>query len=272
MHFVDVAASLDGASWSSGTARLALRVSPPWYLQAWFLALSATVVAGAVYGVHRVRVASLMRLERQRARIAMDLHDEMGSGLGSIGILAGLAAGNRLDEDRRRDVSDQIARTAGELGAALDEIVWSLRRESGSLESLAAELSARGRRLFPDGREAFSTIFPQRWPDVRLEPAVRRNLQRIAVEAMHNAARHARARSVTLAIEPAGRRWRLRVEDDGEGLSAGVEGTGNGLGLRGIRERAGQIGAAVEWRTPPGGGTELTVEFDPHADAVVPEP
>jgi len=266
-HSVEVTASLDGASWSPDPARFAFRVAYPWYLQAWFLALSVALVGGAVYLVHRARIASLMRLERQRARIAMDLHDEMGSGLGSIGILAGLAAGDRLADDRRRAVSAQIAETAGELGTALDEIVWSLRPGTDTIEALATELAERGRRLFPDGRATFRTVFPDRWPLVRLEPAVRRNLQRIAVEAMHNAARHAGARAVTLVLEPMGRRWRLMVQDDGSGLPPGAENGASGLGLRGIRERAEQIGAAVEWLCPPGGGTALTLEFDPQFGA-----
>ncbi len=262
-HRVEVAASLDNVHWSPAPAVLDLEVGRPWFMQAWFLALSTTLLAAAAYGVHRARVASVLRLERQRARIARDLHDEMGSGLGSIGILAELASGDRLEDGKRRALSAQIAETVGELGATLDDIVWSLRPGSQGLDSLAAELAVRGKRLFPDGKAAFRTAFPEDWPDVQLSPDVRRNVQRIAVEALHNAARHSMARSVTLALEPHGRRWRLHVQDDGNGLPADAAVAGNGLGLAGMRARAQEIGAAITWESPPGGGTVVRLEFDP---------
>jgi signal transduction histidine kinase len=234
-------------------------------LQAWFLALSALLLAAGIYAVHRARVESLLRLERQRERIARDLHDEMGSALGSVGILAELASGDRLDESRRRAVFAQIAETVSELGSTLDDIVWSLAQGARKVDSLAAELASRGRRLFPDGTSAFRTEFPQTWPDVSLSPAVFRNVLRIAVEALHNAARHSGARSVNLALEPLGRRWRLRVEDDGNGLPADPAEAGTGLGLGGMRRRAEEIGAEITWESPPGGGTAVTLEFDPDA-------
>jgi signal transduction histidine kinase/ligand-binding sensor domain-containing protein len=262
---VEVAASLDSERWSPAPAVLDLEVGRPWYLQAWFLALSALLLAAGIYAVHRARVESLLRLERQRERIARDLHDEMGSALGSVGILAELASGDRLDESRRRAVFAQIAETVSELGSTLDDIVWSLAQGARKVDSLAAELASRGRRLFPDGTSAFRTEFPQTWPDVSLSPAVFRNVLRIAVEALHNAARHSGARSVNLALEPLGRRWRLRVEDDGNGLPADPAEAGTGLGLGGMRRRAEEIGAEITWESPPGGGTAVTLEFDPDA-------
>jgi len=262
-HRVEVAASLDARRWSPAPAVLDLSIGRPWFLQMWFLGLVTLLAAAAVYVVHRARVASVLRLERQRAGIARDLHDELGSGLGSIGILAELASDDRLEEGRRRALSAQIAETVGELGATLDDIVWSLRRANPRLDALADELAARGQRLFPDGKAAFRTDFPGQWPEVALSPGVRRGVQRIAAEAMHNAARHAGARSVVLGLEPRGRRWRLSVRDDGGGLPRGAGEGDDGLGLVGMRERAAEIDAAIAWESPPGGGTLVVLDFDP---------
>jgi signal transduction histidine kinase len=266
-HRVEVAASLDAQLWSPSPAVVEFVVGAPWYRHPLFLGLVAIALAAFAYGVHRARVSSLLRLARQRARIARDLHDEMGSGLGSIGILAELAADQRLDESRRRTLSSQIAQTAGELGSTLDEIVWSLQPGVETLEALATELRTRGRRLFPDGRAEFRAEFPARWPEVRLSPDVRRQVLGIGLEAMHNAARHARARSVTLGLEPHDGLWRLSVEDDGAGI--GAEATAErGHGRAGMRGRAEEIGARVAWDSPPGGGTVVTLDFDPGATAL----
>jgi signal transduction histidine kinase len=91
-------------------------------------------------------------------------------------------------------------------------------------------------------------------------------VQRIALEALHNAARHARARSVSIGLERHGRRWRLRVRDDGGGLPADANLRGNGLS--GMRARAAQIGAELAWEPADGGGTLVTLDFDPGADSL----
>jgi signal transduction histidine kinase len=196
----------------------------------------------------------------------MDLHDEMGSGLGSIGILAGLAADERLDDASRRRLAEQIAEAAGELGTALGDIVGSLRHDADTLDSLAWRLAERGRRLFPDGRPEFATRFPERWPSVRLSLEARRNLQLIALEALHNAARHAAARHVRLGLEPTGCGWRLWVGDDGRGLPPEARaGRTRGHGLANMRSRAEAIGASIAWNDGPEAGTVVEVTFDPGA-------
>jgi hypothetical protein len=260
----EIRASLDGIDWSHAPAAFAFQVHRPWYLQLWALGLFALGAAAALYTIYRVRIAFLLRLERQRTRIAMDLHDEMGSGLGSIGILAGLAADSSLDDTSRRHLSDKIAQAASELGSSLTDIVWSLREGSETLEALAIRLAERGTRLFPDSVPEFRTRFPASWPPGRLPLEIRRNLQLIGSEALHNAARHAKPERVVLGLEQEGRLWRLWVEDDGAGLPGALaSGKGRGHGLRNMRERARQIDAELSIRASDAGGTRVEVRFHP---------
>ena len=100
---------MDGVSWSEEPAVFAFEILPPWY-RTWWARLGALALVGlALYAVYRVRVAVLLRLERQRTRIAMDLHDEMGSGLGGIGILAGVLGGDDIDDASRTKLAGQIS-------------------------------------------------------------------------------------------------------------------------------------------------------------------
>lgn len=265
----EVRASLDGVNWTPEPARLSFEVLSPWYLRPWALALLALLAAGALYAAYRVRVSVFLRLERQRAQIALDLHDEMGSGLGSIGILSNLAAEDTLDGARRRDLARKIAETAGEMGNTLTEIVWTLRPGETTLKALAYHLAERAGRLFPGGETTFATDFPPRWPRVELSLNARRNLLLIASEALHNAARHARARHVRLGLAPAGRgrRWRLWIADDGCGFKPdGEAATGSGMGLTSMRRRAEEIGAEFSLTTD--GGTQVSVVFDPRAESL----
>lgn len=262
----EVRASLDGVNWSMQSARIDFEVLSPWYLRWWAVTTFVLLIALVLFATHRARVAVLVRLERQRALIAMDLHDEIGSGLGSIGILSGVVASENVGDEHRRELARSIVETAAELGSALTDIVWSLRPDSASLEGLAYRLTQRAYRLFPDGAPTFKTDFPKVWPTLDLSLAARHNLLLIASEALHNAARHAKAHRVVLGMSQAGRAWRLWIADDGCGMANnGDSSDGPGLGLISMRRRAEQIGAQISWSSDTASGTTVTVVFAPEA-------
>ncbi len=258
----EVRASLDGVTWTAASARFAFRVLPPWYVSPWALGGFALLGLVCVAVVYRARVAFLVGLERQRTRIAMDLHDELGSGLGSIGILSGVLSSDRLPPAQGEELAHEIARTAGELGTALSDIVWSLDARESTLEELAGRLAEHGRRLFANGTD-LATEFPEAWPRTPLSLAVRRNVMLIALEALHNAARHSGARRVIVRIAVRGAGAEVAVEDDGRGIAppGSAEGNGTGNGLSNIRRRAAEIGARLRWEKPESGGTRMTLAF-----------
>ena len=266
-YAAEVRASLDGMNWSSHPARIDFEVLSPWYLRWWAITATIVLLGAVIFVAHRARVAVLVRLERQRSLIAMDLHDEIGSGLGSIGILSGVAASEAVKEDQRRELARNIVDTAAELGNALTDIVWSLRPDSTTIQGLAYRLTRRASRLFPDGSKLFTTQLPHSWPEIELSLAARHNLLLIASEAMHNAARHSNARHVVLGVSQEGRMWRLWIADDGCGMGNNGHGSeGSGLGLISMRRRAEQIGAEINWSSNNGIGTTVTVLFSPVAE------
>jgi len=271
-YALEVQASLDGARWSDPPARLEFRVGRPWYLRWWVFVLVLASAAGAARIGFRIRLAALLRLERQRTRIAMDLHDEVGSGLGSIGVLAGLLARKAAREGGSAEYATRIATISKGLSLALGDIVWSLRPTSGTLDALMAQILERGRPLFAEESVRFDVEAPDPVPAAPLSLAVRRNVLLIALEALHNAARHAAARRVTVRLAPEGRQWRLTVEDDGSGLPPPEEMSRRrrGLGLEGMQWRAEEIGAALTREAVAGGGTRVSVLFAPGAEGLGP--
>ena len=265
-YVAQVRASLDGINWSTQPASIGFEVLSPWYFRWWVITGFLLLIALALVVTHRARVAVLLRFERQRSLIAMDLHDEIGSGLGSIGILSGVAASGSVKDEERRELARNIANTTAELGNALTDIVWSLRPDSATLEGLAYRLTQRASRLFPDGSPIFTTEFPQSWPGVDLSVAARHNLLLIGSEALYNAARHANAHSVLLGMSQAGRVWRLWIADDGCGMANNGDSSDRaGLGLISMRRRAEQIGAEISWSSNNTVGTTVTVVFSPDA-------
>lgn len=264
-YSVEVRASLDGVSWTSEPMRVAFNVLPPLYLRWWFIALVVLLLATSFYAAHRTRVAFLLGLERQRTRIAMDLHDEIGSGLGSIGILSGVAASQTVSHDQREEMTKRIAETADELGTSLTDIVWSLRPDAITIETLAVHLTRRAGSLFADGRTQFITEFPDDWPSINLSLAAKRNVLLIATESLHNAAKYARAENVTLHFSPVGdRKWLMRITDDGCGLRNAGD-SGSGMGMQTMQRRAKEIGAKLNLTSLDGRGTIVSLIFNPHA-------
>jgi signal transduction histidine kinase/ligand-binding sensor domain-containing protein len=254
--------SLDGLNWSRQTARIAFSVRPPWYDTRSAHALFALLTLLGMYAVYRTRLAFLLGLERQRTRIAMDLHDELGSGLGSIAILSGVIARGGIAGNERTAAAEEIAQSAESLGGALSDIVWSLDPRVATLHELALRLAAYGQRLFAGDDVDFTVALPEEWPDMLLPMAVRRNLLLIGLEALHNAARHARARRVTLSLAGARGAWELSVSDDGVGMPPDADTDRvSGLGVRSIARRAREIGGTVHWSPTSPSGTTITVTF-----------
>lgn len=258
----EVRASLDGERWSAPAAAFAFSVLPPWYLEPGWLAFFGVLLVGALLTLYRARVAHLLELERQRTRIAMDLHDELGAGLGSVGIQAGMLGRAGVPQEERRRLADEIGETAEELGTTLADIVWSLDPRASTLDDLAQRLEERGHRLFAGRETTFRVRFPASWPEGELPAPVRRNVLLVGQEALANAANHAEADAVEVDLAPVRRgEWRLTVRDDGRGFDPSEVDPREGMGLRSMRKRAEELGAELAWRTRSGGGAEVELVF-----------
>ncbi|HSC74313.1 MAG TPA: sensor histidine kinase [Gaiellaceae bacterium] len=190
--------------------------------------------------------------EAERIAVARDLHDEVGQVL--TGVLLQL---NSIGEaaPEHEDALDE-AREAVRL--ALDEvrrISRDLRPEMlehlGLVSALTELTSSFARITGIDVERRFASALP------KLEPEVELAIYRIAQESLTNVARHAQARKVVIALEPARGSVVLRVVDDGRGFAAAPVEQG---GLRSMRERALLVDGALAIRSAPGGGVEVRLE------------
>jgi signal transduction histidine kinase len=197
--------------------------------------------------------------ERERLRIARELHDEAGQ------LLSSLTVGLRLLE-HDMGTSDAAVARVGQLKRIADEAQDGLHRLASDLRpaaldhiglvpalgQLAAKFSGAGGPLVQmeslglEGR--------------RLAPEVDIALYRIAQEAVGNAVRHASARRVSLVVERREHGIIMVVEDDGRGFDVEAAIKSDRLGLPGMRERAEILGGTLLVESSPGFGTTLVVE------------
>ena len=269
----EVSASTGNGLWSAEPAAVELVFRPRFWQTGWFRALvivaGIAAVAWAVRQRERRRSSRrIQELERQqaveneRARIARDLHDDVGASLTQVALLSQLARSNLTKRpDRAGQHVQEIFDTAKEVTRSLDEIVWAVNPANDTLESFALFLGAFVQNYSHAAGLRSRIDLPELLPAVPLESSVRHHLYLATKEALHNVAKHADATEIRLrlALEPGA--FRLTVEDDGKGFDEDCPGSPDADGLLNLQSRLGQLGGTCTRRSEAGKGTsvEMTV-------------
>ncbi|MET9778080.1 HAMP domain-containing sensor histidine kinase [Streptomyces sp. NPDC006367] len=186
--------------------------------------------------------------ERERHRIARELHDEVGQTLTAV-LLQLKRVADRVPGELREEVT--LAQEATRAG--LDEIRRIARRlRPGVLEELglASALRALAAEFTHHGLTVTHHV-PGDLPP--LSPEAELVIYRVAQESLTNTARHAAADRAGLTLRPLPGGIELLVRDNGTGLGGAPE----GAGIRGMRERALLIGAEIHLAPAPAGGTDV---------------
>ena len=243
-----------------GTAVVAFRVLPPIWLRWWFLLACAVAVAGVVYALHRYRLAGAVRLERIRARIATDLHDDIGSSLSQIAILSEVTRQRiRNDPPAAHEPLGLIAETSRELVDKMSDIVWAVNPRRDSLSDLIYRMRRFADDTFGAADIAYRFSAPESVHRLKLGPDVRRELLLIRKESVTNIAKHARATEASVDIAVEGSRLRLTIRDNGRGFDA--EASFDGNGVYSMRNRVQALGGTLNIQSGPGLGTTVSLEL-----------
>jgi signal transduction histidine kinase len=195
----------------------------------------------------------------ERQRVARELHDSVTQALYGV-TLYGDAAARLLavgESEQARAYVVQLRDTAREALQEMRLLIFEMRPPELAKVGLAAALQARLDAV--EGRAGMKTDLVTDGP-VRAAPDVEDALYRIAQEALNNAFKHARARSVRIALRADQSVLRLEVVDDGVGFDPEQAHGGGGMGMGSMRERAAQVGARLSVSSSPGAGTRVTVE------------
>ncbi len=240
-------------------ASVELTVLAPVWRRPWFLAALALLAVALGVTIHRARVRRMVALERVRAGISADLHDEVGSGLAQIAILSELArreatpaASSRLGE---------VAEVARSTRSSMADLVWAIDPRKDSLLDLVRRMRQTTGNLFEaDGLAlAFRSPPEQELRRVELGPNERRHLFHVFQEAATNAARHAGASSVEIDIQVEGSELAIVIADDGRGFDPAAVAAGHGLA--GMRERARLLRADLSIESAAGRGTRVELRL-----------
>lgn len=270
-RFQVMACNNDGV-WNETGAAVNLVLQPHFWQTRWFLVLTVLGAAGGVGGTVRYvtrrrmqrkleRLEQQHALEKERTRIARDIHDELGAKLTRISFQGDTARRGVNPPETDRHIA-RMSETARELITSLDQIVWAVDPENDSLESTANYLCRYVSDFSADSPITCNFKIPRQLPDCRLSTDVRHNVFLAVKEAVSNAFKHSGATQIVLGISLRVNEFEISIADNGRGITAPPavmpERTRrNGRGLPGMAERMTSIHGKFAMETPAGGGTTI---------------
>lgn len=256
---------------SETEAKIRLKILP-FYWQTWGFRILATAGASLLFAglvAWRVRLRQRRRIEqlerqrameRERTRIAEDLHDELGAGLTEISFGSEFALDPLLEAEARRRHTREIGNRARELVTSLDEIVWAVNPKNDTVASLASYLCQFAERFLKPTRLRLRLRVDRNLPAVPLNAEERHNLFLAVKEALHNALQHARATEVELIIKTRPPLLIVVVADDGCGFDPSTA-RSEADGLGNMRRRLSQIAGVCTLSSSLGQGSTVTFEL-----------
>ena len=228
----------------------------------WFLVVAAASLAAAGFAAARARANRLLALERVRARIAADLHDDIGSSLSRIAILSEVAR-RKIPPGEADALLGEIAETARSLVDSMSDAVWSIDPAQDDL----AHVITRMRKFATDVLDGAGIAWSFDAPGELRVPVgseTRREMFLVFKEAVTNVVRHSGAKTVRLRLELLAGSLTLEVVDDGKGFDVEPvrdldSSLHRGRGLLNMKVRAKRLGGSLDVAAEHGRGARLVL-------------
>lgn len=288
-----IACNNDGI-WNDSGASLAITVLPYYWESSWFLSSVALLVLGSVAGLARfIGWRKLQRrleraeregfIARERARIANDIHDDLGANLTEIYLLSELAQNTEAPAQEVQADLAKITTKARDLTRLLDGIVWAVDPQNDTLDNFVTYACNFAQDYLRLAKMACRLDLPDNLPHIMMPTDLRHNLFMVFKETLHNVVKHSGATEVRIQFIHRPPRLLLVIRDNGKGFSqpevwdepcppANLAGDRdpNKSGLLNMRKRVAQLGGEFELCSRPQAGTEVKLTIQLPANGAVP--
>ena len=189
----------------------------------------------------RQRAERWREIEQERARVAHDLHDDLGAGLTEVNMLSSLVKSPTTSGEEKNRYLDDLTETARRMVTSLDEIVWAVNPRNDTIASLASYFGSYAQRLLDLASVACGLDVAEDLPEHPLDPKFRQEIFFAFKEALTNIVRHAQATQVWLRISVRENLLLVELADNGQGFSLSDRKTGDD-GLANMKERLKSLG------------------------------
>jgi ligand-binding sensor domain-containing protein/signal transduction histidine kinase len=261
----EVTACNNHGKWNPSPAVFAISLAPHFYQTVSFYIACGLAAVGTGFGAHQLRVRFLRRLQRlekfqaielERARIAKDMHDDLGSSLTQISLMSELATRNGDDSEKLKGHLQEIGQSTRSVLQSLEEIVWATNPRHDTLEGLVSFLGKYASDFLRPAAIACRLDLPPLLPPVPISTQVRHNLLLVMKEALTNVVKHAGATEVWVRAEWLDPVLEIVIEDNGKGLRAS-EADPHSDGLRNMNHRLSSLGGSFAIDAGAGRGTRV---------------
>lgn len=205
------------------------------------------------------RISKYLSEDRLRAKIARDLHDEMGSTLTSINITSKVAMQQGMEEEKVKYYLQKIKDNSGKMMESMSDIVWAINPSNDSFEKLVIKMKEFAAELLEPARINYYFREEGALDKAQLNLEQRKDFYMIFKEAVNNAVKYSRATEVNIDLLKRDDRLRMIITDNGDGFDPVTSFSGNGL--RNMQARAEEMGAALKIDSIRGVGTTVALEI-----------
>lgn len=251
-------------------ALLPVIVAPPFHANVWFRVAAVLGVLALLLGVERLFTRAKMRrrleilkrkeaVQQERARIARDIHDDLGTVLTRISMASESAALEAEPGSLQKRRMDEICDASRQLARTMEEIVWAQDPARDSTGNVADYFSSFAQDLCRAAGIACRLDIPMDLPDIPLEAERRHELFLVFKEVLNNIIKHAGATEARISLRLADHGLTLTIADNGRGFDGKTLPSSKGNGLKNLRNRLGRLNGRIEIRSEPAQGTRVEV-------------
>ncbi|MBS1584557.1 MAG: hypothetical protein JSS82_03245 [Bacteroidetes bacterium] len=237
--------------WNDQPLKITLVILPPFWRTWWFISLIVLIFAGIIYllvwyYIRQKVKTKTQALERQQAlylerlRISKDVHDDLGSGLSKITLMAELAAKQKNGNTKLNNTIDDISQISRDLVGNMRDLVWVLNPENTTLDSLAARMREYCYDYFEGLPQRLQLDFQSDIPNTRISREAQRNIFLTTKEALNNCIKHSKGANINVGLKISDNLLQVSIADDGLGFDTAPKANGNGL--KNMKQRIEAIG------------------------------
>ncbi len=198
-------------------------------------------------------------IEKERTRIATDMHDDLGAGLSRIKYLSQSILNKNIEDDLVKSELERITFFSDEMSEKMGEIVWALNEKNDTLADLIAYTRSYAVEYLANHDIKCEADTPMHLPDTFITGEMRRNIFLSVKECLHNIVKHANARCVRFSVH-LGKTIQILIHDDGKGFDWNHRRAFSN-GLENINRRMEEIRGEAKFENESGTRVSLTIPF-----------
>ena len=264
-------------------AVMPLIIDPPFHANLWFRAALLLSILALALVIERMAARRRMlreleqfkraqAVEQERARIARDIHDELGTILSRISMISEAAVLDAEPGSRQVQRLGEICETSRQLTRTMEEIVWAQDPKHDSLENMVSYFCSFASDLLAVAGIACRLDIPMDLPDLPMDAEQRHELFLVFKEALNNIIKHAAASEVRISLKWQQQAILLTIEDNGRGFSPTDIPQAKGNGLKNMQNRLRRVNGWVEVHSALGQGTRIEISMPNLPAGTTPSP